>query len=329
MAQAQLYRKRAQVFVVEETAQDTYLTQSAADAILCEIPDTAFTLDASNYETTTVRGDFLSSDETAGLRRASLNFRVPLHGSGTAGTAPEFGEALKACGYEETTDPATSVTYTPLSTFDGAGGNPGPSYSCTLLESGLAYQMKGCFGNVVFEGVVGEPMFLNFTFSGANQAVADDGLETATYDTPVAQPFMGATFALNYGGAITPKGVNNFTLDTGNQVVHVNDINETYGVYGARIVSRKSIGSFDPEMELVANTDYFGIWSASTAGTIATGTIGATAGNIWSLSIARAVLRPPELSDRDGIRTLNVPFAVSSAGTDVEGTNPDISLVFT
>ena len=326
MAQTQLYTKRAQVFVKEETAQDTYEVQAAADAILAEITDTPFTLDASNYEVTTVRGDYLSSDESAGLRRATMNFRVPMHGSGTKDTPTEYGEALKACGYEETTNVGTSVSYTPLSTFDGTGGNPGPSYSVTLLEDGVSYRLKGAFGNVVFEGVVGEPMFMNFTFSGANQAVVDDALETPTYNSTVARPFQGATFALNFGGAITPKGVNNFTLDTGNTVAHMNDINDSSGVYGARITSRKSIGSFDPEMDTVANIDYFGIWNASTAGTITTGTVGSTDGAKWSIAIARCVTRPPELGTRDGVRIVSIPFAVSSAGTDVEGTNADITI---
>ena len=63
--------------------------------------------------------------------------------------------------------------------------------------------------------------------------------------------------------------------------------------------------------------------------TITTGVVGPATGNFYTLSIARAVLRPPSQADRDGIRTLSVPFAVSSAAADVEGTNFDITLLFT
>jgi len=327
MAQSQIYLKRAQVFCVEETAQDTYEEQAAADAVLAE--QVTVTIDSSNYEPTTVRGDFLSSDETPGLASVSFSFRVPLHGSGTAGTAPEFDSLLKASGFEVVNVPATSDTYTPLSTFDGTGGNPGPSYSCTLIEGGVSFKAKGGFANVAFEGVVGEPMFMNFTFTGAYEPVTDDALETASYDSPAAPSFVGATFATNFGGAYTPKGVNNFTLDLGNTVSVRNDINETAGTYGARIVNRKSTGSFDPEMVLVATEDFYGQWLAGTTGTITTGVVGGTAGNKWSLAVARAVKRAPEPGDRDGIRILSIPFAVSSAGSDVEGTNPDITLAFT
>jgi len=332
MAQTQLYTKKAQVFVVEEATQDTYQTQGATDAIFAEIPDAPITINSSNYEPTTVRGDFLLQDEIPGAASATVNFRVPLHGSGTAGTAPEFGEALKACGFEETTVATTSVTYTPLSTFDGSGGNPGPSYSVTVIVDGLAFRVKGAFGNVVFEGTVGEPMFANFTFTGAFSAATDDALETTSYDTAISPSFKGASFVENFDDGTdgyTPKGINSFNLDMGNNVVAVSDINDTYGYYGSRIVGRKTIGSFDPELVLVATQDFFGNWASGQTGTITTGAIGATAGNIYTLSIARAVKRPPEPGSRDGIAVLTVPFAVSSAATDVEGTNADVSLAFT
>ena len=327
MAQTQLYMKRAQVFCVEESGQDTYLEQVAGDAVLAE--QVTVTIDSTNYEPTTVRGDFLSTDETPGMASVAFNFRVPLHGSGTAGTAPEFDSLLKASGFKVVNVPVTSDTYTPLSTFDGAGGNPGPSYSCTLLEDGVSYKAKGGFATVVFEGAVGDPMFMNFTFTGAYQAVTDDALETASYNSVAAPPFKGATFATNFGGAYTPKGINNFNLDLGNTVALMHDINDASGNYGARITGRKSIGSFDPEMVLVATEDFFGQWVAGTTGTIATGVVGSTAGNKWSLAVARAVKRAPEMGDRDGVRILSVPYAVSSAGSDVEGTNADITLAFT
>ncbi|MCP3968222.1 MAG: hypothetical protein GY718_18070, partial [Lentisphaerae bacterium] len=238
-------------------------------------------LDAANYEPTTVRGDFLSSDEVPGMQSCSINFRVALHGdgAGTKGVAPEYADALLACGYLETIVAATSVTYTPTSTFDGstpAGQRyPAASYSVTVLEDGVAYKLKGGFGNVVFEGVVGEPMFANFTFSGAFSDVDDDALETVTYDVGAPPSFRGASFALGGAiGAYTPRGVQNVTLDTGNQVVAVADINDDSGVYGARIVGRKSVGSFDPEMVLVATNPYYDDWKAGTTGSITTGVIG-------------------------------------------------------
>jgi hypothetical protein len=341
MAQTQLYTKKAQIFVSEEdAAQDTYKTQAAGEAILAEISDAPFVINGENYEPTTVRGDFLSQDEVPGLASAQLSFRVPLHGSGSAGTAPEIADALMACGYRESIVAATSVTYYPFSTFDAATAagppatrNPFTSYSVTLLEDGVAYQIKGAFGNVVFTGEVGIPMFAEFTFTGSYQNVMLDALETATYDSAVSPAFQGASFATNFGGANTPIGTQNVVIDTGNTVTPVADINDAAGIYGARITNRKTFGSFDPEMSAFTGTDtdddYYGIQRAGTAGTITTGAIGGTAGNIYTITVNRAVLRPIEQQQRDGIRVITVPFAVSSATTDVEGTNLDLQIVFT
>jgi hypothetical protein len=158
--------------------------------------------------------------------------------------------------------------------------------------------------------------------------MVDDGLETITYIATTAPSFRGATFATNIGGAYSPVGVENFVLDVGNRIAIRRDINDANGVVGARITGRRSFGSYDPEMVLVATEDFYANQRAGTAGTIGTGDIGGTAGNIYSLSVARAVLRPISMNENDGIRKLEVPFSVSSLPTAVEDTNADISLLF-
>ena len=170
---------------------------------------------------------------------------------------------------------------------------------------------------------------LRFTFTGAYVAVADAALLTATYQATTPQSFLGASFSVNFGGAYTPVGIANFTLDVGNEVVAVSDVNDSAGIYGARIVNRRSSGSIDPEMVLVATNDYFGDWRAGTSGTLTSGTVGATAGNIWAVTCNRIILRTPEMVNRDGIRSLNVPFSITALPTDVEGTNIDWQLQFT
>jgi len=339
-AQTQLFTKKAQIFVSEETADnDTYITQVAGEAILAEIGDTPYTVDGDNYSPSSMRGDFLSQDEVPGLASTGFTFRVPCHGSGTAGTAPEFADALMACGMREELVAATSVTYFPYGVYDAAVDavgppifrNPWTSYSVTLLEDGVAYRMKGAYGNVVLVGEVGMPLFLEFTMTGAYQAIGDDALESVSYDTAVSPTFVGATFEMNFGGAVTPKGINNFTLDCGNTIAVQNDINDAAGVYGARITDRKSFGSFDPEMVLsaTANSSFYALARAGTTGTLTTGVVGGTAGNKWEVDVNRCVMRPIEMQNRENVRALTVPFAVSSAGTDAEGTNLDWSLQFT
>jgi hypothetical protein len=329
MAQSQLFIPKAQIHLIEESSQDTYSAPGGSGANMFLAEELTFTVESEEWEPAYAREDFLMMDMVPGTASATISFRLALRGGGAAGTAPEFSEALKACGYELNNTPSVSDVYTPLSVFDGTGGNPGPSYSVSILENGVRYAIAGAFGNVVFTAEVGRPIMAEFTFQGAYQAVADDALESPTYDTTTAPAFMGASFATNFGGSYTPKGVESFSLDTGNNVVIGRDVNKTYGVYGARIAGKSPSGNFTPEMELVATEDYFGNWRAGTAGTITTGTVGSTAGNIVQIDVGRCVTRAPSLVNRNNLRALDIPFKVSSNYTDVEGTTADITITFT
>lgn len=328
MAQTQIYLGKGQIHV-KETADDSYDNPDGDNSGMFLAQNITWTVDSSNWEPGYVREDYLQMDEVPGAASASLSFEIPIKGSGTIDSAPEYGEALKACGLEETSTASTSVTYTPISVFDGAGGNPGPAYSATALVNGVAYAIKGAFGNAVFNLAVGEPGIIAVTLQGGYVAVADDALESPTYETTVPVPFMGGTFASNFGGAYSDKAVSEMSLDLGNRLAMRQDVNETYGIAGARITGRKSTGSFAPEMVLVATHDYFGTWAAGTSGTLDTGVIGGTSGNRWRLQVGRCICRPPERTENDGIEKLTVPFAVSSAATDTEGTNFDVTLTLT
>ncbi len=328
MAQTQLYAKKSQLHIVAETTTDTYLAPAGAGANMVLIENLGWSMQSEQNSTNFHRPDFLSSDEIPGASAATITFEWPLRGSGTAGTAPQIANALKACGMRETTVGGTSVTYAPHSVFDGSGGNPASSYSVSWLLNGARHALKGAFGSFKLVGDVKSFAKLQFTMQGAYVAFADDGLESPTYQTALARRFTGASFSTNFGGAYIPKGVQALEMDLGNSIVIGADINEVSGIYGARIVSRRSTGSFDMELVLAATKDFFAIREAGTAGTITTGDIG-SAGNIWRLNINRATLRPIELqAPIDNIARFRVPFAVSSAGTDVEGTNNDVELIF-
>lgn len=332
----QLFKQRSQVALIEESALDTYELPTGTDMFLAELPDNFYTVTSENYQITTVRGDFLSPDEVPTGANAQITFRVPLTGGTGAGVAPQWSQCLLACGYREEIVASTSVTYFPFSTFDGAADATGPpiyrnpygSATVAVFQAGLLHTISGAHGNVVFTGTVNEPMFAEFTFTGSYRKPVDDALESPTYDSVASPLFAGASVVVNPDTYI-PKGISSITLDTGNNVVPVADVNNTEGFYGARITSRKSVGTIDPEMVLVATKDWFTEWRNGTAIDFTTGVIGSTAGNRYELKVNRAIWRPPEFATNENILKGNFPFAVSSAGSDVEGTNLDVELVFT
>lgn len=332
MAQTQLYRSLAQVTVAKESVtQDTYITPVAADVILAQ--DVEFSYEADNWQPDYVRADGLRMDSVMGPVSARMTFRVPLKGSGgTAGTAPECGEALKACGLKETVVASTSVTYTPTSLFTDAGGNPAGSYSASFFVNGIRHACRGAFANLqILAEEVGRPAFLQFEFMGAYQAVADVALLTPTYDNTAPPAFVGAAFAVNYGGAFAGiKGVSSFTLNLNNRLTMGRDANHAQGFYGARIVpGGRASGSFSVEQQLVAGYDWWAKALANTAGTIVTGVIGSTAGNRWQAKVNRSTLGFPALADREGISGLDIAYMVSSLVTDTEAANPPVELIFT
>jgi len=330
MAQSQIYAKKAQIHLVVEATVDTYVAPTGSGSGMFLAQNVRISYQGDNYVPAYIRGDYLQPAESPGMLSGTIAFEVPIKGSGTAGPAPEFGEALKACGMKETTVPATSVSYVPHSVFDGSSGNPGQSYSISVLINGTRHSIKGAFGTWTLKAEVGVPALLQFSFQGAYNAVADDGLEAPTYQATKAPSFLGAaSFSANFGGATTPYGVENLELVLGNVITLGRSATDASGFYGARITGHKAYGSIDPEAVLVATYDWYGKQRAGTAGTLTTGAVGGTAGNKWAASVGRAILRPISPSDRNGILSYSIPFGVSSLNTDVEGTNADVTLAFT
>ncbi len=332
MAQTQIYGEIAQLQVIEETSQDTHLPPAATDGGFLLVHDVTWAAEGDNVQPNALLSGFHTMDEIPGAAGATITARIPIVHSGTIDAAGDLSEAMKSFGLEETTNASTSVVYTPLSTFDGAGGNPGPSYSVNFMLNGIRYALSGGFGNPVFTWTVGESCYIDATWQGAYVAPATDALETYTYDTTTPEAFMAASgMEINFGSAVTPTAIDTLTIDLGNRLVRGMDAAATNGQYGARISGRKTTGSFGCENETTANLgmNLHAVQRAGTTGTLTTGTIGSTEGNRHKADLGRIVLRPPELSDAEGISRMNVPFSAGSATTDVEGTTHAFTLTFT
>lgn len=92
-------RKKVLLAKIEGTA-GVDASPAAADAVLVENP--LFTPDVNLINTNEVGGSLDVSSPIVGGIRGRVTFDVYLKGSGTAGTAPEWGKLLKACGFAET-----------------------------------------------------------------------------------------------------------------------------------------------------------------------------------------------------------------------------------
>lgn len=242
-----------------------------------------------------------------------FSFDAEIKGSGAAGTAPELGVLLQGCAMSETIVASTSVTYKPASTSH-------KSVTLYFYQDGLLYKLTGARGRVKAMLRVGEVGKLSFEFVGHFSGPTDVALATPTYNATVPVPALSAAFSIaSYSAIIT-----GLEFDLGNNVVTPGDIAKADGYGEIQITDRKLTGSFDAESVLVATHDFIGKWKGGDAMALASGTIGATAGNRYAVSMPAVTYTEVGPGDKDSIRTFDLSFMGAESTTDDE-----VSIAFT
>jgi len=242
-----------------------------------------------------------------------VSFDVLVKGSGTAGTAPEYGPLLRACGLSETIVALTSVTYAPAS-------EDLESAAIYIYDDGKLYKLTGCTGNVAFAGEAGGAGKFTFTITGHAASRSDAALVSPTLDATEAPIIKSAGFTIDTYAAV----ISALNFDMGNQVIMPPDINASDGFGVIQITDRDINGTIDPEDVLIATNDFIADWEAGTEMALSTGVIGGTAGNQFQISMPAVSYRDASLGDRDGIRTMSLPFG----GHEISG-DDGISFILT
>jgi len=303
--------------IVLAKIESTYNTDPTplvgTDGVLCEAPTLAWE-GARMNERPAARASLGKLKSVFGDGLHTLSFDVEMKGSGTAGTPPEYDPLLRSCGFGITNVPATSDTYAPVSTS---------LESCTIyyFQDGVKlYKLTGCRGNVSFSLEAGNIIKMSFTMTGHSVKPTDVTAGAVTYQSTVPQAIVSGSFAVNsYAGIISA-----FAFDMGNTVAMPPDINAVDGFADIRITGRDPSGTIDPEEVLVATHDFEAEYRAGTSMAISIGSIGAVAGNIVDIDMPAVYYREMSLGDRDGIRTIELPFGMAESSGDDE-----CSIVFT
>jgi hypothetical protein len=310
---ALLLRKRL-ILVETESTYGTDPTPDGADAVL--VRDLNITPQQSDTVSRELIRPYLGASEILlANTRVECTFSVELAGSGTAGTAPQYGKALQACGLSETVVAATSVTYAPVSSsFD--------SVTIHYNIDGVRHKVTGARGTFTLNANVGEIPTIDFTFTGIYNAPDDSALPTATYANQ-ATPLIFKngntdTFSLlSYSGCLQ-----SVSMDLGNTIVYRELIGCDKEVL---ITDRSANGTVVVEAPTIAQKDYFA--AALTDATLGNLTFqhGTAAGNIVDFSSTRVDIGDVSYSDQDGIAMLNMPYTAipSTAGND------EFSLIYT
>ena len=309
---AQLTRKRV-ILIEAESSYGTDPTPAATDVVL--VRDLSITPQSSDVVNRDVVRPYLgASQQLLANTRVECTFSVELAGSGTAGTAPRYGSALKACGFSETISSGTSVTYEPISA----------SFSSVTIHynvDGVRHVVTGCRGTFVINAAVGEIPSIDFTFTGIYNAPSDAALPSVTYGnqaTPLIFKNGNTTNfqLLSYAGALM-----NFSMDVGNSLVYRELVGGTKEVL---LTDRAANGSVTIEAPLTATKDYFAAALTDTTLGNLTVTHGTAAGNICRFTSTKVDIGDISYGEADGVTMLEIPYTLVPSSA-----NDEMSLVFT
>lgn len=294
---ALLLRKRL-ILIETESSYGTDPTPDGADAVL--VRDLSITPQSSDVVSRDLIRPYLgASQQLLANTKVECTFSVELAGSGAAGTAPQYGKAIQACGLSETIAANTSVTYEP----ESSGFN---SITIHYNIDGVRHKVTGCRGNLTLNATVGEIPSLDFAFTGIYNAPDDTALPTPTYanqdDPLIFKNGNTSSFQLlSYGGALQ-----SISMDLGTSLVYRELVGGTKEVL---ITDRAVSGSVSIEAVLMATKDFF---AAAVDDDAALGNLqfthGSVAGNIVQFTSSKVDIGDVSYGDQDGIAMLEIPY---------------------
>ena len=237
-----------------------------------------------------------------GKQTLQLELEVELKPSGAAGTAPEYGPLLRACGMLETLVAVTSAAYEPLSTSANH-----KSLSIYWYEDGLLWKLLGAVGKASFDAQIGAIGGFKFTFMAAYAAPTAVSAPTGAVYQSAAPIVMSSADVITDGATIK---VGAFSFDDGTDVQHHYTTGQSEFIVAGR----------QPKIKLTKDSiSTAAEWTAVTAMTNAalSATFGASAGNRLVLTAGVARRESVGSSLRGDRPTLEVAYGLyESAGDD-------------
>lgn len=239
----------------------------------------------------------------------AVRFEAELKGSGTAGTAPEIGPLLRACGLGETIVALTSVTYAPVSTgFE--------SVTLYFFEFGrVRHILLGARGSASIRWAAGQMPICNFEMIGRIGTVTDQTQPAPTFNQTVPQGVLGLDARV---GGVQNLVVQSFELDMGVQIEVPDNVNDSEGYGNVLVTDRDPTLTLQRHAELVATIDPWNDLRNSTERAFVSGNLGATAGNIVNLNANQMHYRDIAPGESENVRTESFPFGLheSASGDD-------------
>jgi hypothetical protein len=308
-------RNTAILAKIEATVGIDAVPVGASDAVLVS-EMTITPLDAQNVDRNLVRGYFGGSEQLVGTASVKCSFSVELAGSGTAATAPQWGDLLLGCAMAEAllTVP-NRVEYSPVSTAL-------KTLTIYYHDDGVLHKLLSCMGTCKLTAKIGERPMLKFEFTaldGGIAAVANPATTLTAWKTPptmtkanVVDITLGATYATGAltGGVVYPS--------TGIEIDFANEVSFTPLLSSERIEisNRQMAGHCDFDLTAAQEVAFMATVKANTTQSLAL-TIGLSAGNKIILHAPAVQIFNPTKQDVNGTRLVGYDLRLvpTAAGT--------------
>lgn len=174
-----LIRKTAILLKIETVYGTDPVPTGAANAML--VSNLSINpLNAQNVDRDLVRTYLGASEQLVGTGYVEMSFDVEMQGSGTLGTAPAWGAALRACGFAEAITAAARVEYTPVT-------DSLESATIYWYDDGVLHKGLGGRGSVEIAAGVGERPVFKFKYillDGGISAAANPALTLSAWKQP-------------------------------------------------------------------------------------------------------------------------------------------------
>lgn len=304
------FRKKTLLAKIEVTHGTDSVPTGAANAI--QTRDlTIMPLEADVLDLGLDKPNFGSNLGTLINRHVMVTFKVPLAGSGVAGTAPAWGPLMKACGNTETVAAGVSVSYTPLD-------NDPPTLSMYVKRDGVLHKMTYARGSVKMAPSVNNYPWLEFSFMALYVGPVAAGVITPVY-TPWIKPvpFRATTVAATVLSQTV--GMFSLSIDFGQKVEKYEQSEEE----SIQITDRNSTYQSEFEEPTLDVHDFYADTIAETLGTLSY-VHGTTAGNIVTVSSPQIQFTKISGGQQKNVATLQV-----SGPLTTDGTNPDYTITCT
>jgi len=286
----------------------------SADAVL--VSDMSITpLDANNVSRDLVRGYFGGSEQLVATASVKVSFTVELAGSGTAATAPQWGDLLLGCGTAEAllTTP-NRVEYTPISSTL-------KTLTIYYYDDGVLHKLLGAMGNCKLSAKVGERPTLQFDFVGLDGGIsaASASATLSAWKTPptmtkanVVDITLGCTYSAGALSGGTVYASTGLELDLGNTVAYTALLSSDR----IDLSNREVTGSTQLDLTAANEVSFMATVKANTTQSLGL-TIGTAAGNKIIIHAPAVQILNPSKQELNGTRLIGYDLRLvpTSAGS--------------